>query len=137
MLSGALCLLCGVAIGCVEAPGSASPGQIAPLKARLAAQRPAAALRGSESDTGSDLSDGSSDGESARSLGAPAGSPASHRPRARDGSSDAAGEALGAARREARRFRLEAKRLRAKLEPDPSEPKYLVTVRGLGYKLDL
>ena len=29
------------------------------------------------------------------------------------------------------------KRLRAKLEPDPSEPKYLVTVRGLGYKLDL
>jgi two-component system response regulator RegX3 len=29
------------------------------------------------------------------------------------------------------------KRLRAKLEPDPSEPKYLVTVRGLGYKLDV
>ncbi len=29
------------------------------------------------------------------------------------------------------------KRLRAKLEPDPSVPKYLVTVRGLGYKLDL
>ena len=29
------------------------------------------------------------------------------------------------------------KRLRAKLEPDPPEPKYLVTVRGLGYKLDL
>ena len=29
------------------------------------------------------------------------------------------------------------KRLRTKLEPDPSEPKYLVTVRGLGYKLDL
>jgi len=29
------------------------------------------------------------------------------------------------------------KRLRAKLEPNPSEPKYLVTVRGLGYKLDL
>ena len=29
------------------------------------------------------------------------------------------------------------KRLRAKLEPDPSDPKYLVTVRGLGYKLDL
>ncbi len=29
------------------------------------------------------------------------------------------------------------KRLRAKLEPDPSEPKMLVTVRGLGYKLDL
>jgi two-component system, OmpR family, response regulator RegX3 len=29
------------------------------------------------------------------------------------------------------------KRLRAKLEPDPSEPKLLVTVRGLGYKLDL
>ena len=29
------------------------------------------------------------------------------------------------------------KRLRAKLEPDPGDPKYLVTVRGLGYKLDL
>ncbi len=29
------------------------------------------------------------------------------------------------------------KRLRAKLEPDPSAPAYLVTVRGLGYKLDL
>ena len=29
------------------------------------------------------------------------------------------------------------KRRRAKPEPDPSEPKYLVTVRGLGYKLDL
>ena len=29
------------------------------------------------------------------------------------------------------------KRLRAKLEPDPTEPRYLVTVRGLGYKLDL
>ncbi len=29
------------------------------------------------------------------------------------------------------------KRLRAKLEPNPSEPKFLVTVRGLGYKLDL
>ncbi|NYD40578.1 response regulator transcription factor [Nocardioides panaciterrulae] len=29
------------------------------------------------------------------------------------------------------------KRLRAKLEPDPAEPKFLVTVRGLGYKLDL
>ncbi|WP_110182214.1 response regulator transcription factor [Nocardioides solisilvae] len=29
------------------------------------------------------------------------------------------------------------KRLRAKLEPDPSQPRYLVTVRGLGYKLDL
>ncbi len=29
------------------------------------------------------------------------------------------------------------KRLRAKLEPNPSEPAYLVTVRGLGYKLDL
>ncbi|MGH9271416.1 MAG: response regulator [Ilumatobacteraceae bacterium] len=29
------------------------------------------------------------------------------------------------------------KRLRAKLEPDPGEPQYLVTVRGLGYKLDL
>jgi two-component system, OmpR family, response regulator RegX3 len=29
------------------------------------------------------------------------------------------------------------KRLRAKIEPDPSVPTYLVTVRGLGYKLDL
>lgn len=29
------------------------------------------------------------------------------------------------------------KRLRAKLEPDPGTPKFLVTVRGLGYKLDL
>ncbi|WP_166134132.1 response regulator transcription factor [Nocardioides ochotonae] len=29
------------------------------------------------------------------------------------------------------------KRLRSKLEPDPSDPRYLVTVRGLGYKLDL
>ena len=29
------------------------------------------------------------------------------------------------------------KRLRSKIEPDPGDPKYLVTVRGLGYKLDL
>ena len=29
------------------------------------------------------------------------------------------------------------KRLRAKLEPNPSEPSVLVTVRGLGYKLDV
>ncbi|QGK71675.1 response regulator [Allosaccharopolyspora coralli] len=29
------------------------------------------------------------------------------------------------------------KRLRAKLEPDPAEPKYLVTVRGLGYKFEV
>jgi two-component system response regulator RegX3 len=29
------------------------------------------------------------------------------------------------------------KRLRARIEPEPWEPKYLVTVRGLGYKLDL
>ncbi len=29
------------------------------------------------------------------------------------------------------------KRLRAKLEADPAEPKLLTTVRGLGYKLDL
>jgi two-component system response regulator RegX3 len=29
------------------------------------------------------------------------------------------------------------KRLRSKLEPDPSHPRLLVTVRGLGYKLDL
>ncbi|MGI9064126.1 MAG: winged helix-turn-helix domain-containing protein [Pseudonocardiaceae bacterium] len=28
------------------------------------------------------------------------------------------------------------KRLRAKIEPDPSAPQYLVTVRGLGYKYD-
>jgi two-component system, OmpR family, response regulator RegX3 len=28
------------------------------------------------------------------------------------------------------------KRLRAKIEPDPSNPKYLITVRGLGYKFD-
>ena len=29
------------------------------------------------------------------------------------------------------------KRLRSKIEPDPAHPTYLVTVRGLGYKLDL
>jgi two-component system response regulator RegX3 len=28
------------------------------------------------------------------------------------------------------------KRLRAKIEPDPSRPRYLVTVRGLGYKYE-
>ncbi len=28
------------------------------------------------------------------------------------------------------------KRLRAKVEPDPSNPRYLVTVRGLGYKFE-
>ena len=28
------------------------------------------------------------------------------------------------------------KRLRAKIEPDPANPKYLLTVRGLGYKFD-
>ncbi|GAB3355106.1 winged helix-turn-helix domain-containing protein [Modestobacter lapidis] len=28
------------------------------------------------------------------------------------------------------------KRLRAKLEPDPANPKYLLTVRGLGYKFE-
>ena len=28
------------------------------------------------------------------------------------------------------------KRLRAKLEPDPANPVYLLTVRGLGYKLE-
>lgn len=28
------------------------------------------------------------------------------------------------------------KRLRAKLEPDPSNPRYLITVRGLGYKFE-
>jgi two-component system response regulator RegX3 len=29
------------------------------------------------------------------------------------------------------------KRLRSKIEADPSEPRYLVTVRGLGYKFDV
>ena len=29
------------------------------------------------------------------------------------------------------------KRLRSKIEPDPAAPKYLVTVRGLGYKFDV
>jgi two-component system response regulator RegX3 len=29
------------------------------------------------------------------------------------------------------------KRLRAKIEPDPGNPKYLVTVRGLGYKFEI
>ena len=29
------------------------------------------------------------------------------------------------------------KRLRAKIEPDPGNPKYLVTVRGLGYKYEV
>ncbi|MGH3368641.1 MAG: winged helix-turn-helix domain-containing protein, partial [Nocardioidaceae bacterium] len=29
------------------------------------------------------------------------------------------------------------KRLRAKIESDPAAPTYLVTVRGLGYKLDV
>lgn len=29
------------------------------------------------------------------------------------------------------------KRIRAKIEVDPAEPKYIVTLRGLGYKLDL
>jgi two-component system response regulator RegX3 len=29
------------------------------------------------------------------------------------------------------------KRLRAKIEPDPGNPKHIVTVRGLGYKFDL
>ena len=29
------------------------------------------------------------------------------------------------------------KRLRAKIEPDPAAPKHLLTVRGLGYKLEL
>jgi len=28
------------------------------------------------------------------------------------------------------------KRLRAKIEPDPALPRYLVTVRGLGYKFE-
>ena len=28
------------------------------------------------------------------------------------------------------------KRLRSKVEPDPANPKYLLTVRGLGYKLE-
>ena len=29
------------------------------------------------------------------------------------------------------------KRLRAKIEPDPSQPKHLITVRGLGYKFEV
>jgi two-component system, OmpR family, response regulator RegX3 len=29
------------------------------------------------------------------------------------------------------------KRLRSKLEPDPADPRYLVTVRGLGYKFEV
>jgi two-component system response regulator RegX3 len=29
------------------------------------------------------------------------------------------------------------KRLRAKIEPDPAQPTLLVTVRGLGYKLEV
>ncbi len=29
------------------------------------------------------------------------------------------------------------KRLRTKIEPNPAEPRYLTTVRGLGYKLDI
>jgi two-component system response regulator RegX3 len=28
------------------------------------------------------------------------------------------------------------KRLRSKLEPDPANPRYLITVRGLGYKFE-
>jgi two-component system, OmpR family, response regulator RegX3 len=28
------------------------------------------------------------------------------------------------------------KRLRSKIEPDPAQPKHLVTVRGLGYKFE-
>ena len=28
------------------------------------------------------------------------------------------------------------KRLRAKIEPDPAEPRHIVTVRGLGYKFE-
>ena len=28
------------------------------------------------------------------------------------------------------------KRLRGRIEPDPAEPKHLVTVRGLGYKFE-
>jgi len=28
------------------------------------------------------------------------------------------------------------KRLRAKIEPDPPNPKFIVTVRGLGYKFE-
>jgi two-component system response regulator RegX3 len=31
---------------------------------------------------------------------------------------------------------LHVKRLRAKIEPEPSNPKYLVTVRGVGYKFE-
>ena len=28
------------------------------------------------------------------------------------------------------------KRLRAKIEPDPSQPRHLVTIRGVGYRFD-
>jgi two-component system, OmpR family, response regulator RegX3 len=28
------------------------------------------------------------------------------------------------------------KRLRTKIEPDPANPRYLITVRGLGYKFE-
>jgi two-component system, OmpR family, response regulator RegX3 len=28
------------------------------------------------------------------------------------------------------------KRLRTKIEPDPADPRYLITVRGLGYKFE-
>ena len=37
---------------------------------------------------------------------------------------------------EAGPVRMDVERLRAKVEPDPANPKYLLTVRGLGYKLE-
>jgi len=37
---------------------------------------------------------------------------------------------------DAKTLDVHVKRLRAKLEPDPSTPKHLITVRGLGYKFE-
>ena len=37
---------------------------------------------------------------------------------------------------DAKTLKVHVKRLRAKIEPDPSEPVHIVTVRGLGYKFE-